>query len=450
LHKASSHRVILLVLLLVRSTPTKADTNIYRNGDTRMLLKDTTIKQAKWTDNTKNGKKLRDGGGLYLHVKESGKYWRMAYRYLGKQKTLAIGIYDDVSLAEARKARDDARSLLAQGIDPSQAKQEARATAKAKERDTFEEVARDFHQNKAEGWSKRHADKWLSGMQTYLFPSLGGKPIASITAPMLLDVLRLVEKRGIIETTHTLKQSAGQVFRYGIQTGKCERNPAADLQGALKPIVTKHMAAILEPAKTGEFLRACEGYSGHPVTRVALLLSALLFQRPGNIRQMQWDWVDFDQAMLTIPAEHMKRTVHGKVNGRPHFVPLCRQALALLNEIKPLTGQGVYVFPSTRTQSRPMSDMTLNAAMRRMGFTKEEMTAHGFRAMARTLMIEKLSGIHADVIEAQLAHGKSGPLGMAYDRTEYMEQRRAMMQQWADYLDRLRTGGDVLPFNRVA
>ncbi|MEN9842815.1 MAG: hypothetical protein RLZZ612_644 [Pseudomonadota bacterium] len=415
-----------------------------------MALTDTGIKQAKWTGNTKNGKKLPDGGGLYLHVKESGKYWRMAYRYLGKQKTLAIGIYDDVSLAQARKARDDARSLLAQGIDPSQAKQEAKAQAKAKERDTFEEVARDFHQNKAEGWSKSHAEKWLSQMQKYIFPAFGSKPIATITAPMLLDVLRLVEKRGTHETAHRLRQYAGQVFMYGIQTGKCERNPAADLKGALKPVITEHMAALLEPAKVGEFLRACEGYSGEVITRVALLLSALLFQRPANIRQMQWAWIDFDQAMLTIPAANMKRTVHGKVNGRPHFVPLCRQALALLNEIKPLTGQGVYVFPSTRTQSRSMSDATLNAAMRRMGFAKDEMTAHGYRAMAQTLMLEKLSGIHPDVIEAQLAHGKSGPLGMAYDRTEYMEQRRAMMQQWADYLDRLRTGGAVIPFNRVA
>jgi integrase len=402
-----------------------------------MALTDRGIKQAKWSGKAV-GNKLSDGQGLHLHVMESGKYWRMAYRYLGKQKTLSIGIYPAVSLAQARKAKDKARSLLAQGIDPSQAKQEAKATAKAMKGSTFEEVARDFHQTKAEGWSKSHADKWLSGMKSYLFPSLGKKPIATITAPMLLDVLRLVEKRGIIETTHTLKQCAGQVFRYGIQTGKCERNPAADLQGALKPIITKHMAALLEPAKVGAFLRACEGYSGYPSTRVALLLSALLFQRPANIRQMQWDWIDFDQALLTIPAEHMKRTVHGKVNGRPHFVPLCRQALALLNEIKPLTGQGMYVFPSTRTQSRPMSDMTLNAAMRRMGFTKEEMTAHGFRAMARTLMIEKLSGIHPDVIEAQLAHGKSGPLGMAYDRTEYMEQRRTMMQRWADYLDELK------------
>ena len=410
-----------------------------------MALTDTFIKQAKWTGKP-TGDKHSDGHGLYLHVKESGKYWRMAYRHLGKQKTLAIGIYPAVTLAQARKATEKARGLLAQDIDPSQAKQEAKAHAKAMERNTFEEVAREFHQTKSDGWSKRHADKWLSGMQAYLFPSLGGKAIASITAPMLLDVLRLVEKRGIIETVHTLKQSAGQVFRYGIQTGKCERNPAADLQGALKPIVTKHMSAILEPAKVGEFLRACEGYSGHPSTRVALLLSALLFQRPANIRQMQWDWVDFDQAMLTIPAEHMKRTVHGKVNGRPHLVPLCRQSLALLNEIKPLTGQGIYVFPSTRTQSRPMSDVTLNAAMRRMGFTKDEMTAHGFRAMARTLMIEKLSGISPDVIEAQLAHGKSGPLGMAYDRTEYMEQRRTMMQQWGDYLDRLRTGAAVIPF----
>lgn len=402
-----------------------------------MALTDTFCKQVKWTGRP-IGDKYSDGYGLYLHVTATGKFWRVAYRFEGKQKVYSIGNYLFITLSQARKAMIEARKLLVQGKDPSQAKQEAKAQAKAMERNTFEEVAREFHKTKAEGWSEGHAEKWMGQMKKYIFPAFGGKPIASITAPMILDVLRLVEKRGYVQAAHAIKQCIGQVFRHGIQTGKCTHNPVPDLQGALKPVIKKHMAAILEPRKVGEFLRACEGYEGHPITRLALLLSALLFQRPANIRQMQWDWIDFDQALLTIPAEHMKRTVHGKVNGRPHFVPLCRQALELLNEIKPLTGQGIYVFPSTRTQSRAMSDVTLNAAMRRMGFTKDEMTSHGFRAMARTLMIEKLSGISPDVIEAQLAHGKSGPLGMAYDRTEYMEQRRAMMQQWADYLDELK------------
>lgn len=409
-----------------------------------MALTDTFIKKsAKWSGRP-IGDKHSDGGGLYLHVKEAGMYWRLAYRFGGKQKTLALGVYPDVSLAQARDGREQARKLLAADIDPSEAKREAKQKAIAESQNSFEEVAREFHQIKAAGWSPGHAAKWLSGMQTYLFPSLGRKPLASITPPMLLDVLRLVEKRGIHETTHTLKQCAGQVFRYGIQTGRCERNPAADLQGALKPITPQHMAAILEPKKVGELLRAIDGYAGHPTTRVALLLSALMFQRPANIRAMEWGWVNFETAMLEIPAQSMKRTLHGKLNGRPHFVPLARQAVALLQEIQPLTGSQVYVFPGVRSPKRPMSDMTVTAALRRMGFTGDEMTAHGFRAMARTLISEQMPGIDQGVIEAQLAHGKSGPLGAAYDRAEFMAQRVDMMQRWANYLDKLRIGADVI------
>jgi integrase len=261
----------------------------------------------------------------------------------------------------------------------------------------------------------------------------------------LLEALRRVEKRGAIETAHTIRQSAGQVFRYGIHTGRCDRSPATDLQGALKPVHVKNMAAVLEPIKAGELLRAIDSYTGQPTTQVALRLSALTFQRPGNIRQMEWDWVDFDRSVLTIPSKDMKRRLHEKKNGRPHIVPLARQAVAALKELSPLTGHGRYVFPSLRTGERPMSDNTINAALRRMGFAKDEMSAHGFRAMARTLIVERMPGISADVIEAQLAHGKSGPLGMAYDRAEFMEQRRQMMNEWADYLDKLRQGAAVIP-----
>lgn len=285
-------------------------------------------------------------------------------------------------------------------------------------------------------------------MEKDLFPTIGKVSIGDVTAPVLLAVLRRVESRGAHETAHTLRQTAGQVFRYGIQTGRCERNPAADLHGALQPIVVTHMAAVLEPVKAGELMRAIDGYIGQPITRAALQLSALLFQRPGNIRAMEWAWIDFDNAMLTIPAQAMKRTIHGKANGRPHFVPLAPQAVAILQELRPLTGHGQYVFPGLRSHDRPMSDNTVNAALRRMGFTGEEMSAHGFRAMARTIMIERLPGISADVLEAQLAHGKSGPLGAAYDRAEFMEQRRAMMALWADYLDQLRTGAQVVPFTK--
>ena len=414
-----------------------------------MALTDTFVKQVKHTGNP-SGDKYSDGGGMYLHVKAPGKYWRMSYRYLGKQKLLALGVYPAVSLAKARKRREDARETLADGRDPSDAKREAVAAALAVAANTFEDVAREFHGVKKSAWSPKYSEKWLSGMATYLFPSIGNRPISTITAPMLLEVLRIVEKRGILDTAHTLRQNSGQVFRYGVQTGRCERDPSVDLHGALKPVTVKHMSALLEPVKVGELLRCIDAYTGLPTTRVALALSVLIFQRPGNIRQLEWAWVNFDKAMLTIPAESMKRTLHGKLNGRPHFVPLGQQSLALLKEIQPLTGANRYVFPSLRTGKRPMSDNTINAALRRMGYEKDEMSAHGFRATARTLIAEHMVGISSDVIEAQLAHGKAGPLGMAYDRAEFMTQRREMMQRWADYLDKLRVGAEIIPIRDVA
>lgn len=408
-----------------------------------MALTDTFVKNAKHSGKSV-GDKHSDGGGLYLHVKATGKYWRQAYRFAGKQKILSIGVYPAVTLAQARKKRDQARELLAQDIDPGVVKQAEKLVSRVAAANTFEAIAREFHEIKRSGWSDSYAEKWIGRMEKDIFPPLGRMTLLDITAPMLLAQLRRVEKRGAKETAHTLRQTAGQVFRYGVQTGRCERNPVADLQGALEPLTVQHMAAVLEPVKAGELLRAIDGYSGQPITKAAMQLSALLFQRPGNIRAMEWAWVDLDHAMLTIPAQAMKRTIHGKVNGRPHFVPLARQAVAVLEEIHPLTGHGRYVFPGLRTGERPMSDNTVNAALRRLGFTGEEMTAHGFRAMARTLMVERMPGISADVIEAQLAHGKSGPLGAAYDRAEFMEQRRRMMDGWADYLDKLRVVPQVI------
>jgi integrase len=406
-----------------------------------MALSDTFVRQVKHTGKPA-GDKHADGDGMYLLVKAPGKYWRMDYRHAGARKTLAMGTYPEVSLAKARQKRAQARELLAEGIDPSAAKRAARSAETVAAANTFGALAREFHALQADGWSPRYAARWIERMEKDLFPYIGRLPICAINAPILLDTLRKVEKRGASETAHTLRQTAGQVFRYGIQTGRCERNPVGDLHGALKPLVVKHMAAVLEPAKAGELLRAIQGYTGQPMTKAALQLSALLFQRPGNIRQMEWGWIDLDGGMLTIPSEAMKRRLQQKINGRPH-------AVAILRDLHPLTGHGRYVFPSLRTGERPMSDNTINAALRRMGFTSDEMTAHGFRAMARTLMIERLPGIHADVIEAQLAHGKSGPLGAAYDRAEYMDQRRKMMKEWADYLDQLRFGADVIPL-RVA
>jgi integrase len=267
-----------------------------------------------------------------------------------------------------------------------------------------------------------------------------------ISAPVLLAALRKVERRGALVLVRDLREYAGQVFKYGIQEGRCTHNPAPDLVNAFKAHTVRHMAAVLEPQKVGELMRALDGYSGQPTTRAALLLSALTFQRPGNIRAMEWAEIDTEAALWTIPATKMKRTVAEKLNGRPHLVPLAPQALALLKELRPLTGHGRFVFPSLLTPERCMSDGTVNTALRRLGYTNTEATAHGFRAMARTLLVEKIEGVSVDVIEAQLAHGKSGPLGSAYDRADFMVQRHKLMTTWADYLDGLRAGARVLPF----
>ena len=389
--------------------------------------------------------RLPDAGGLYLEVSPTGsKRWFAKYRFGGKEKRLALGSYPEVPLKEARKGRDDARKTRQSGTDPVQQRKADKLASSASNATTFEGVAREFYATKADAWSATYAGRWIERMKKDLFPLLGSLPLTAITAPLLLDALRRVEKRGAGETAHTLRQTAGQVFRYGIQTGRCERSPAPDLHGALRTVNVKHMAAVLEPVKAGELMRAIVAYSGQPATRAALALSALLFQRPGNIRAMEWAEIDTDAALWTIPSSKMKRRMHDKTNGRPHLVPLAPQALALLEELRPLTGHGRYVFPSLLTGERCMSENTVRNALRRMGYSNDDMTPHGFRAMARTLMVERLPGINAEVIEAQLAHGKSGPLGMAYDRAEFMDQRRSMMTAWADYLDRLRNSAQVI------
>jgi integrase len=281
-------------------------------------------------------------------------------------------------------------------------------------------------------------------MEQDLFPWIGRQPIDGINAPELLTCLRRVEARGAIETAHRVKYAAGQVFRYGIATGRCTRDVAADLRDALTPVQVRHHAAITDPKRAGELLRAIADYKGQPVTRAALQLAPLVFQRPGELRKAEWAEIDLEAALWTIPSERMKRKKQDKASGQPHIVPLASQAVAILRELQPLTGHGRYLFPSLRTGERPMSDAAILAALRRMGFPKDEMTGHGFRAMARTMLAERL-GVAESVIEAQLAHAVPDSLGRAYNRTEFVEQRRAMMQTWADYLDRLRKGGDVIP-----
>jgi integrase len=409
--------------------------------------------------------RLSDGDGLYLLLFVKGKAhgWRFDYAIGGKRKTLSLGTYPDTTLKAARIKADEFRKLVADGTDPSdnrkvgKAQQQASAAAEARidqgfaPVNSFEAVARDWvetvHQHKV---SPGHAARTLIRFEQDVFPWVGRTPIDALSAPELLAVLRRVEARGAIETTHRIKDACGQVFRFGVVTGLCARDPAADLRDALKPVKTKHMATVTDPKRVGDLLRLIDTYTGYPTTRAALQLAPLVFQRPGNLRTMAWAELDLDEAVWTIPADKMKRSVEDKANRVPHVVPLALQAVAILRDIQPLTGQGDYVFPSVRGGDRPMSNMTLNGALQRMGIdTKAELTTHGFRAMARTMLAERL-GVDEVVIEAQLAHKVKDSLGRAYNRTQFAEQRRALMQQWADYLDRLRKGADVLPFTKTA
>ena len=405
-------------------------------------LTDAAVKKAK-----PGGKPVRifDGRGLYIEIAPSGgKWWRWKYRFAGKERLLSMGTYPDVTLKAARDRRDEARALLQTGVDPGAARKAAKANRSAGDLNSFETTAREFHEIKREEWSTAHSKRWLERLEKDVFPWIGSLEVPDVTAPVLLATLRRVEARGVRETVHSIQQACGQVFRHGIVTGRCERNPAADLRGALKPVLVKNMAAVTEPAAVGDLMRAMEGYQGSALTRGALILSALLFQRPGNVRAMQWGALELDgkKPTWTIPAIEMKRSRYLKDNGRPHVVPLAPQAVATLRELQPLSGHGKYVFPSMLGGARPMSENTVNTALRRLGYDKDTATAHGFRAMARTVMVEKM-GVDPEVIEAQLAHGKSGPLGAAYDRSEFFEQRRKMMVQWADYLDVL--CGDTRP-----
>jgi integrase len=408
--------------------------------------------------------RLPDGSGLYLlrTVKGGSPGWRFDYSHDGKRKTLSLGTYPDTGLALARQKAAEARRLIAAGTDPSDQRKAAKAERERQQEaqqladaglpgpGTFETVARDWlatvHESKV---SAGHAERTRIRFEQDAFPWIGRRPIAELEAPELLTVLRRVTARGAIHTAHRLKDACGQVFRYGIATGACSRNPAADLRDALPPVPTRHHAAVTEPKRAAELLRAMADYAGHPVTRAALALSALLFLRPGELRQMEWAWIDIDAAMVTLPAALMKRKKADKVNGAPHLVPLAPQALAILRELQPLTGGGRYVFPALHTAQRPMSENTVNMALRRLGFDRDTATAHGFRAMARTMAAERL-GVQPEVIEAQLAHAVGDALGRAYNRTTFAEQRRELMTKWADYLDRLRKGADVLPLKSAS
>lgn len=398
--------------------------------------------------------KLFDGGGLFLLVTPSGgKLWRLKYRFGGTEKLLTLGAYPQTTLADARKKRTEARSLLDKGIDPAAIKK-AQKAADTEETETFEVIAREWHDKFSPTWAASHADKILRRLDLYIFPWLGNKPIRSITAPELLACLRRLEEKGTLDTAHRAKQNCGQVFRYAIATGRADRDPSPDLRGALPAIQKQHYAAITDPEEVGALLRAIDGYKGGFVTLCALKLAPLFFLRPGELRQAEWAEIDLDQATWNIPVERLKLRVTEKVRrkGEFHLVPLAAQAVALLRELHALTGAGRYVFPSTRTDTRPMSDNTVNAALRRLGYdTKTEMTGHGFRAMARTILDEVLH-VRPEIVEHQLAHAVRDPLGRAYNRTTHLPERRKMMQAWADYLDELKEGkaGKIIPLRRVS
>jgi integrase len=422
------------------------------------LLTDTAIRAAlKRATETGATVKVNDGDGLRLDCQPGGTgWWRLRYRFAGREGMLSLGTYPAVPLALARERRDEARQQIAAGVNPSatrKADKAERARLAEAQRtealglpgpDSFEAVAREWLATVHDAAvSAGHAERTRIRLENDIFPYIGRRPLAELEAPELLAALRRIEARGAIETAHRAKDACGQVFRYGIATGKCTRNPAADLRDALRPVLARHHAAIVDPVKAGELLRAMRDYAGHPVTRAALALSALLLLRPGELRQAEWSWVDMEAATLTVPAALMKRRKAEKVNGAPHIVPLAPQALTILRELHPLTGAGRFVFPALHTGERCMSENTVNVALRRMGFDRETMTAHGFRAMARTLIAERL-GVAPEVIEAQLAHTVADALGRAYNRTTYADQRREMMARWADYLDRLRDGAQVI------
>ncbi|MEN6332038.1 MAG: integrase arm-type DNA-binding domain-containing protein [Smithella sp.] len=383
---------------------------------------------------------LFDGGGLYLLVTPSGgKLWRFKYRFAGKEKKIAFGSYPEISLICARQRRDDARRLLANNVDPG-AVRKAQKQAKIEDIETFEVIAREWFNKFKPTWEESHSSRVLSRLEKNVFPYIGERPIVQVKAPELLGVLRRLEARGILHSAHNIRGICGQIFRYAVATGRAERDPSADLRGALPPVKTINRAAITNPVRVGELLRAIDCYRGSFVVQSALKFAPLTFVRPGELRKAEWSEIDIERAEWNLPAQKMKMK-------QPHLVPLSKQAIEILTELKKLTGEGQYVFPG-RTSARPMSDNAILAALRNMGFEKTEMSGHGFRAMARTILDEVLQ-VRPDLIEHQLAHAVRDPLGRAYNRTQHLKERRIMMQTWADYLDGLKVGAKVIPFKKM-
>ena len=400
-----------------------------------MALTDTLIRNTKPKD---KAFKLYDEKGLFIQVMPNGgKWWRFKYRFNDKEKLISLGTYPEVMLAQARTKRDEARALVAKNIDPSNDRKAQDQKQKIEANNTFEAVANEWHilhnKNKSATHQQR-VSRWLS---FYLYPSLGNKPISSITAPMVLEATKLLQNQGKLETAHRIIQTAGQVFRYAIQKGFANYNPAPDLKGALPPPMVKHMAAMIEPKDVAQLLRSIDGYQGTLTVQCALKLAPLLFQRIGELRHMKWADLDFENNEWRYLVSKTKTQ---------HIVPLSTQAVAIIQSMQTYSGNGLYVFPGGRTHERPMSENAINAALRAMGYdTQAEITGHGFRAIAQTLGEQELS-LDPKHIERQLAHAVANPLGEAYERAQFLKDRKAMMQQWADYLDELKAGAKIVPF----
>lgn len=413
-----------------------------------LIPSDATIKAVRSGDPRK---RLTDGDGLYLllSVKGGAHGWRLDYTFEGRRKTLSLGTYPSTTLAIARRKADAAREKVADGQDPSQERKAQRVVnAKAIEAekrqqqglppiDSFEDVGCEWFEVRRGGWANGYSEKVIARLENDVFPYVGSVPVNGITPTQLLEVLRRIEARGVIETAHRALESCGQIFRYAIATGRSTVNPARDLKDALRRPEPQNFPAITDPKRFGELLRACDAYAATPVVRAALKLAPMLLLRPGELRFAEWPEINLDAALWTVPSVRMKRELREKQQGAPHLVPLPRQAVAVLRDLHQLTGHATMVFRGERHHHRPMSENTINAALRAMGFPADEVTGHGFRATARTMLHERL-GFSPDVIEAQLAHSVRDSLGRAYNRTEFVEQRRVMLQSWADYLDILR------------
>ncbi len=402
-----------------------------------MALTELQVKQAK------SGIKdfhLTDDKGLRLLVRITGsKTWQLRYRQLlgNKQDIFTIGSYPETSLKDARKERDKARALLAKGLDPKQQVKAIKAANKLNATNTFEALAMEWFETISPTWSRTHTERTINLLKNHLFPWIGARPITEITPPELLAALRKLQDRGLLESAKRAKQTSGQVFRYAIQTGHLSSDPSRDLIGALTSPKVKHHAALIDPKEVGKLLVAIDGYQGTPTVKAALQLSALFFQRPGEIRTMKWEQIDWEACEWRYLVTKTETQ---------HIVPLVRQALAILRSLQPLTMRSPYVFPSARGADRPLSENGVRVALRTMGFTSEEMTAHGFRAMGRTLLDEVLN-FPPELIEHQMAHAVRDPLGRAYNRTKHLPQRKDMMKKWANYLDVLKiqaSGGNVI------